>query len=101
MEESGEGSESKFGGINVLVNNAGVLGPVTNTVDITPEKYQQVFDVNSTAVFLGMQAVIPSMEKQGGGSIVNISSTAGLVANVGMPNLAYVGSKFAVRGVSK
>lgn len=74
---------------------------MTNTVDITPEKYQQVFDVNSTAVFLGMQAVIPSMEKQGGGSIVNISSTSGLVANVGTPNLAYVGSKFAVRGVSK
>lgn len=48
-----------------------------------------------------MQAVIPSMEKQGGGSIVNISSTAGLVANVGTPNLAYLGSKFAVRGVNK
>lgn len=50
MEESGEGSESEFGGINVLVNNTGVLGPVTNTVDITPEKFRQVFDVNSTAV---------------------------------------------------
>lgn len=48
-----------------------------------------------------MQAVIPSMLKAGIGSIVNISSVAGLVAIVGAPNLAYVASKFAVRGMTK
>jgi 3alpha(or 20beta)-hydroxysteroid dehydrogenase len=48
-----------------------------------------------------MQAVIPSMKKAGIGSIVNISSIAGLVANYGFPNLAYVASKFAVRGMTK
>lgn len=50
---------------------------------------------------IGMKAVIPSMLKAGGGSIVNISSVAGLVAIVGAPSLAYTGSKFAVRGMTK
>ncbi|MDX9749678.1 MAG: glucose 1-dehydrogenase [Flavobacteriales bacterium] len=93
--------EARFGDINVLVNNAGILGPVTSTVEMTEADFLQVCAVNQTSVFLGMQAVIPSMEKRGGGSIVNISSIAGIVANVGTPNPAYVASKFAVRGMSK
>jgi 3alpha(or 20beta)-hydroxysteroid dehydrogenase len=53
-------------------------------------------------VYLGMQAVIPGMLETGsGGSIVNISSVAGMVAIYGSPNLAYVASKFAVRGMTK
>jgi 3alpha(or 20beta)-hydroxysteroid dehydrogenase len=48
-----------------------------------------------------MKAVIPSMIKAGGGSIVNISSIAGMIACHGAPNIAYVGSKFAVRGMTK
>jgi len=50
---------------------------------------------------LGMQATIPSMLRAGKGSIVNISSIAGIVANYGFPSLAYVASKFAVRGMTK
>src|SRR3546814_9878437 len=53
------------------------------------------------SIYLGMHAVIPSMLKAGKGSIVNISSIAGLVANYGFPSLAYVASKFAVRGMTK
>lgn len=93
--------EAKFGTINVLVNNAGILGPIASTVDLTEADFVKVCGVNETSVFLGMQAVIPSMLKQGGGSIVNISSVAGVVAIVGAPSLAYVASKFAVRGMSK
>jgi len=52
-------------------------------------------------VFLGMKAVLPGMLAAGGGSIVNISSISGIVAIVGSPNIAYVGSKFAVRGMTK
>jgi 3alpha(or 20beta)-hydroxysteroid dehydrogenase len=48
-----------------------------------------------------MQAVLPSMLRAGRGSIVNISSIAGIVANYGFPSLAYVASKFAVRGMTK
>ena len=94
-------TEDKFGPANVLVNNAGILGAMATTTDITEAQYLQVIAVNQHSVFLGMHAVIPSILRAGGGSIVNISSIAGLVANYGFPSLAYVGSKFAVRGMTK
>lgn len=93
--------EARFGLINVLVNNAGVLGKIAETTDFEEADFNFVCDINQLGVFLGMKAVIPSMIKSGGGSIVNISSVAGLVAIYGAPNLAYVGSKFAVRGMTK
>ena len=93
--------EATFGTINVLVNNAGILGPIAPTVELTEAQFLQVCAVNQTSVFLGMKAVIPSMLSAGRGSIVNISSVAGLVAIVGAPSLAYTGSKFAVRGMTK
>lgn len=93
--------EARFGTINVLVNNAGIIGKIAATVDFAQADYQHVCDINQLAVYLGMQAVIPSMIRAGGGSIVNISSIAGMVAIFGAPNLAYVASKFAVRGMSK
>ncbi len=91
----------RFGPINVLINNAGIIGALASTVDLSEPEYNRVCGINQTAVFLGMQAVIPGMLKSGGGSIVNISSVAGMVAIYGSPNLAYVASKFAVRGMSK
>ncbi len=96
-----EKAESAFGAINVLVNNAGILGPIAKTVDLAEDDYMKVCAVNQHSVFLGMKAVIPSMLHAGSGSIVNISSIAGMAANVGFPSLAYVGSKFAVRGMTK
>lgn len=94
-------AEKKFGLVNVLVNNAGIMGPVASTAEFSLSDYETVCNVNQTSVFLGMQAVIPSMIKAGGGSIVNISSIAGMIAVFGVPNVAYVGSKFAVRGMTK
>jgi 3alpha(or 20beta)-hydroxysteroid dehydrogenase len=93
--------EERFGAINVLVNNAGIIGALASTVELSEQEYSRVCSINQTAVFLGMQAVIPGMLKAGGGSIVNISSVAGMVAIYGSPNLAYVASKFAVRGMTK
>lgn len=93
--------EKRFGPVNVLVNNAGVLGKIAPTTDFDEADYRFVTDINQIGVFLGMKAVIPSMIKCGVGSIVNISSIAGLVAIYGSPNLAYVGTKFAVRGMTK
>jgi 3alpha(or 20beta)-hydroxysteroid dehydrogenase len=90
-----------FGTIDILVNNAGILGPMANTVDLTEEGYQQVCAINQHSVFYGMQAVLPTMVKANKGSIVNISSIAGMAANYGFPSLAYVASKFAVRGMTK
>jgi 3alpha(or 20beta)-hydroxysteroid dehydrogenase len=93
--------EAKFGPINVLVNNAGIIGKIAATTEFAQEDYQTVCDINQLGVYLGMKTVIPSMLKAGVGSIVNISSIAGMVAIYGSPNLAYVASKFAVRGMTK
>lgn len=94
-------SEAKFGRINVLVNNAGIIGDIADTRSITDANYMKVIAVNQHGVFYGMQAVLPSMIESGGGSIVNISSIAGIVSCYGAPNIAYVASKFAVRGMTK
>jgi 3alpha(or 20beta)-hydroxysteroid dehydrogenase len=86
------------GRIDVLVNNAGVFlaAPLTET---SLEDFKRVMDINVTGVFLGMRAVAPAMIEQRAGSIVNLSSVAGLM---GSPFLtAYAASKWAVRGMSK
>ncbi|MGW0948901.1 glucose 1-dehydrogenase [Streptomyces sp. NPDC002623] len=91
-------AEDTFGPVGVLVNNAGI-GQARSLLDMTEAEYRRVVDINQVGVFLGMKAVIPSMRRAGGGSIVNISSTAGLV---GVPmGTAYTASKFAVRGMTK
>jgi 3alpha(or 20beta)-hydroxysteroid dehydrogenase len=91
-------AEAAFGPIGVLVNNAGIVlrGSLES---FTEADYRKVIDVNQVSVFLGMRAVVASMRKAGGGSIVNISSVAGLV---GRPHtIAYTASKFAIRGMTK
>lgn len=94
-------AEEGFGRIDVLVNNAGVMGPFASTTELDEADYFRVCAINQHAIFLGMRSVIPAMIRAGGGSIINISSIAGLRAVAGSPNIAYVGSKFAVRGMSK
>jgi len=89
------------GTIDILVNNAGILGPMATTVELTDDGYDLVCAVNQHSVFYGMKAVLPVMVEAGRGSIVNISSIAGMAANYGFPSLAYVASKFAVRGMTK
>jgi 3alpha(or 20beta)-hydroxysteroid dehydrogenase len=96
-----DAAKEAFGGIDILVNNAGILGPLADTKDLTEEDYHLVCAVNQHSVFLGMKSVLPAMLERGGGSIVNISSIAGMAANYGFPSLAYVASKFAVRGMTK
>ncbi len=89
---------SRFGKLDVLVNNAGIYrrGTVENT---SVEDWDQIMDVNAKGVFLGTKAAIPAMRRAGGGSIVNISSTAGLVGSAGAA--AYNASKGAVRLLTK
>jgi 3alpha(or 20beta)-hydroxysteroid dehydrogenase len=91
-------AEATWGPVGVLVNNAGIV-MFGSIVDLTLEQFQRTLDINLTGVFLGMHCVVPSMKRAGGGSIVNISSTAGLqgYANIG----AYVASKWGVRGLTK
>jgi 3alpha(or 20beta)-hydroxysteroid dehydrogenase len=94
-------AEATFGPVTVLINNAGIIGPIAGTVELEEEDYLTVCAVNQHSQYYGMKSVIPSMQRAGGGSIVNVSSIAGLVSIVGAPNIAYVGSKFASRGMTK
>ncbi len=90
------GTES--GPISVLVNNAGIFTP-GGLEAIGASEFQKTFDINVLGVFLGMKAVTESMKAAGGGSIVNVSSSAGLV---GVKDaIAYSASKWAVRGLSR
>lgn len=86
------------GRIDILVNNAGIW-LAKGVLDTSPEEYRKVIEVNQTGVFLGMWAVAPAMRDAMRGSIVNISSNAGLRGG-GMPH-AYAASKWAVRGMSR
>ena len=68
-----------FGGINILVNNAGV-STVLSIEHSSLEDYQTIININQISCFLGTKYVIPAMKDAGGGSVVNISSINGLVA---------------------
>lgn len=87
-----------FGEPDVLVNAAGIIsfGPL---FDISDEAYRRVIEVNQVGVFLGMRTIGAAMAANGGGSIINISSTEGLVGSPGIT--AYVASKHAVIGMTK
>jgi 3alpha(or 20beta)-hydroxysteroid dehydrogenase len=88
----------RHGRIDVLVNNAGIFHRA-KLVDTDLATYRRIIDINQVGVFLGMRAVAPTMIEQGSGSIVNISSVAGLRAAPG--GFAYGASKFAVTGMTK
>lgn len=94
-------TQRTFGEVTVLVNNAGVIGPVQGLLDFEEADFLDVCAVNQLGVFLGMKAVLPSMIRAGGGSIVNISSIAGMLGTKESSNAAYCASKWAVRGMSK
>ncbi|MGW2229553.1 glucose 1-dehydrogenase [Streptomyces formicae] len=89
---------AEFGGIHGLVNNAGIsTGQFLESESV--EHFRKVLDINLTGVFIGMKTVIPAMKEAGGGSIVNISSAAGLM---GLALTAgYGASKWGVRGLTK
>lgn len=91
-------AERAFGPVSGLVNNAGIVH-VDPIERLAEADYRKVIDVNQVGVFLGMKAVVPSMRRAGGGSIVNISSIGGIIAFSNI--LGYVASKWAVRGMTK
>jgi NAD(P)-dependent dehydrogenase (short-subunit alcohol dehydrogenase family) len=84
---------SRFGGLNFLLNNAGVLH-VGNAEQITEDQWDQTFDLNVRAVWLLSRASLPHMRKAGGGSIMNVASTLGVVG--ARNRAAYAPSKGAV-----
>lgn len=88
-----------LGGLDVMVNNAGIAGPTGSLEEITCEQWHQTMDVNLNGQFYCLRHAIPLLKEAKGGSIVNVSSTAGLM---GYPmRTAYAASKWAVIGLSK
>jgi 3alpha(or 20beta)-hydroxysteroid dehydrogenase len=88
----------RHGRLDVLVNNAGIwFGKGLD--ETTLGEYKRVVEINQVGVFLGLRAVVPAMKAASSGSIVNISSLAGL-RGTNMP-LAYAATKWAVRGMSR
>lgn len=90
---------SAFGRIDIAINNAGIGTPMKSLLETTEADMDHSFNVNAKGVFFGMKYQIPAMVKQGGGSILNVASMAGLN---GAPKLtAYVAAKHAVIGITK
>ena len=89
---------SAYGKLDVLVNNAAIWRG-GHVADTSSEQWDTVLDINAKGVFLGTKQAIPEMRKTGGGSIINISSTAGLVGS--LTSSAYSASKGAVRLFTK
>jgi NAD(P)-dependent dehydrogenase (short-subunit alcohol dehydrogenase family) len=87
-----------FGPVSVLVNNAGILNRVPYEA-LTLELWQATMNVNAWGVFAGIQAVAPAMREAGGGSIINIASTAAVAAVGGLS--AYTASKGAVDALTR
>ncbi|WP_217562038.1 SDR family NAD(P)-dependent oxidoreductase [Streptomyces sp. GbtcB6] len=91
-------AEAAFGPVSVLVNNA-ARAIVGTTMSLTPDEFREVIDTNLVGTFLGTRAAVPSMRRRGGGSIVNINSTAGIGAAAGLA--AYGTSKWGIRGLTR
>lgn len=93
-------AQERFGRIDILVNTAGVIGPIeTPAQDVTLADFRFVLEVNVLGTFIPCKAVIPAMIEAGGGRIINIAGTSGLR---GYRNrVAYSSSKWAVRGLTR
>lgn len=88
-----------LGGLDVLVNNAGIAGPTAPVEDVSPEAWNETMAVNINGMFYCIRKAVPLLKEAKGGSIVNIASTAGLF---GYPlRTPYAASKWAVVGLSK
>ncbi len=92
-------AQAWLGGLDVLVNNAGIAGPTGGVEDITPEDWDRTLAINIHGQFYCARRAVPLLKAAGGGSIVNLSSAAGIR---GFPmRTPYAASKWAVVGLTK
>ncbi len=99
VKDAADQTISAFGGIDILVNSAGITGPNLKTWDYPIDDWKQVFDVNVHGTFHCCKAIAPLMRNAGYGRIVNLASVAGKEGNANAP--AYSASKAAVIGLTK
>ena len=88
-----------FGGVDIMVNNAGYTHKNQPMLDVSEEQFDRIFAVNVMAIFLAARAVVPEMEKRGGGSIITTASTAGVRPRPGL--VWYNSSKGAAIAMTK
>ncbi len=95
-----EAATSRFGGLDIAINNAGIVGALKPLAEMTLEEWQATLNTNLEAAFLGARSQIPAMLHRGGGSIVFTSSFVG--TSVGLPGMsAYGAAKAALMGLVK
>ncbi|MFS2327926.1 glucose 1-dehydrogenase [Brucella sp. H1_1004] len=99
MKAAIDAAAKQFGGLHIMVNNAGISGTPKPTDQVTEEEWDRVQAVNVKGVFFGTKHAIPHLRAAGGGSIINLSSIAGLIGVGGIA--PYHASKGAVRLMSK
>ncbi|MBS1845639.1 MAG: glucose 1-dehydrogenase [Actinobacteria bacterium] len=91
--------ESEFGGLDIVVNNAGIVGSTASVADETDAGWEQLIAVNQTGVLYGMRVAIEPMRLRGGGSIINTSSIWGIAGTE--EYIGYQATKGAVRLMTK
>lgn len=97
MQAFVRGAEAAFGQVDVIVNNAGVM-PLSPLSSLKVNEWDRMIDVNIRGVLHGIAAVLPGMERQGHGQVINVSSIGGL--SVSPTAAVYCATKFAVRAIS-
>lgn len=100
MESVVSQTEQRFGGLDIAVLNAGIVGEILPIADYPVDVFDQVMSVNVRGVWLGIKYTGPAMKRRGGGSIVLMSSIMGVMGSAGGTS-AYVASKHAVIGIGR
>ena len=99
VQASVAAAAQRFGGLDILINNAGTEGGFATTTEYDDDVFDRTFAINVRGAYLGMKHAVPLLRARGGGAIVNVASVAGLQGTPGM--IAYGMSKHALIGMTK
>ena len=99
VESMVQSAFNEFGSVNILVNNAGIVGPTAPLIRVTRKEWDDTFAVNLASAFLCSRAVLPAMIERGSGKIINIASVAGRMAYA--LRAPYAASKWGMIGLTK